>query len=259
MVDLIGRDMVITDPHRHFVDKRSLVKVAAEHRPGRRLAAPPPFPGAPGQKVLAPQRQLLEGSKAIYVSENRRLSDNGDIREIAGDIADRLKCCCHRNGVGVDLFRPRPRFQQHMGVDTAEAERTDRRPQGLARLSGRPGFGRGLNAERAVDQWTVFRGSREIGGRRDGPMLKPQQRFYHTGGAGGRQQMPDHGFDRADRTLSRRPAGITPQSPHAGQFHGITNRGARAVALDKIDIMRRPAGLVIGRPHGPKLAFGFRR
>ena len=78
-------------------------------------------------------------------------------------------------------------------------------------------------------------------------------------GARGRQQVPDHGLDRADRAGNAAEAGLRPQRFQAGQLRAVARRRARTVAFDVVHLARRPVRRLVGSEHGPQLALAVRR
>jgi len=145
-----------------------------------------------------------------------------------------------------------------MGVDAAEAESAHRRPPRGIRVAAFPGLAFGLDPKRPSVQRAFRRSLSKMKRRRQNPMLHGQQHLDHAGCAGGRQQMPDHGFDRADGALGRPPSGIAPETPQARQLGGIAHGSPGTVALDQVDIRGRPVGGGIRGLHGPELAFRVR-
>src|SRR5205823_10914006 len=97
-----------------------------------------------------------------------------------------------------------------------------------------------------------------IRGRRQRLFSEREQDLEQPGRPSRRERVPDVGFYRTDDA----PAGgspALPKQPQALQFHAIAGRRTGAMALDQIDILRVPLGLIVGLSEGAKLAFGAGR
>ena len=154
-----------------------------------------------------------------------------------------------------------PFFDKQMCIDSTEAEPADRGAPGSVDAAGWPGFGRGEHAERASLQLERRRGLREVGGGRKHAMLESQQDLEQARRPRGRERMAHVRLDRPDHALARPPAGIAiaPESLQALGLDRIADRSARRVAFDQVNLVWRPAGLLVRRAHGPKLALGAGR
>ena len=69
--------------------------------------------------------------------------------------------------------------------------------------------------------------------------------------------MTDVAFDGADDAGACGSWRIGPELGEAVEFDGVTDGGAGAVTFDEIDIVRIPAGLLVGGAHGAELAGGI--
>ena len=141
-----------------------------------------------------------------------------------------------------------------MRVYAAETERADGgAPRGLA-VAGRPVPAFGLHAERAAGKLDLRARLGKICGGGEALILESEQDFHHAGGAGGGEQVADVGFYGAQGALAGAPAAFAPEGFQALDLDGVARRGAGGVALDKIHLGGRQAGLAVGRAHGVQLA-----
>ena len=124
-----------------------------------------------------------------------------------------------------------------MRVGAAEAEGIDAR-QALAVPAGeRLELGRHAQLElHEIDVWA--RGFKMETGR-DLAVLQDQHRFKKSRDAGGRLEMAEIGFDRADR--ERLGAVDAQRVGQRVRFDRIADRRAGAVRFDKTDLLRRDA------------------
>ena len=87
-------------------------------------------------------------------------------------------------------------------------------------------------------------------------MFQGHQRFHKAGRSSSSERVPYIGFDAADNALSGTPIFVLPESAEASELDRVADWSAGRVAFDELNIRRIPAGLFVGGPHCPELAFG---
>ena len=140
-----------------------------------------------------------------------------------------------------------------MHIGAPHAEGTD--PGATRRRAGGPGFGLGIHIEGTGGEIDLRIGRIEIQAGRQAAVLERHHGLDQTGNAGGGIEVPDIGFNRADRAIA---AALTVAAlkrlAQGGDLDGIAQRGAGAVRLDIADGLGRDLGHGLGGENDRRLS-----
>ena len=145
-----------------------------------------------------------------------------------------------------------------MHVSAAHAEGTD--PGATRRRAGGPGFGLGIHIEGTGGKIDLRIGRIEVQAGRQAAVFERHHGLDQTGNAGGGIEVPDIGFNRADRAITAALAvallamAALKRLAQGGDLDGIAQRGAGAVRLDIADGLGRDLGHGLGSENDRRLS-----
>ena len=140
-----------------------------------------------------------------------------------------------------------------MHIGAPHAEGTD--SGATRRRAGGPGFGLGIDVEGTGGEIDLRIGRIEVQAGRQAAVLERHHGLDQTGNAGGDIEVPDIGFNRADRAVTTALAvAALKRLAQGGDLDGIAQRGAGAVRLDIADGLRRDLGHGLGGENDRRLS-----
>ena len=154
--------------------------------------------------------------------------------------------------------RCRRLFQHQMHIGAPHAEGTD--SGATRRRAGGPGSGLGIHIEGTGGEIDLRIGRIEIQAGRQAAVPERHHGLDQTGNAGGGIEMPDIGFNRADRAVAAALAvallavAALKRLAQGGDLDGIAQRGAGAVRLDIADGLGRDLGHGLGGENDRRLS-----
>ncbi len=144
-------------------------------------------------------------------------------------------------------------LQDHVGVGPADPERADPGPAHPAPVA-RPGLSGAVHVQAAVGPVDVVGEALGVQGRRYALVAEGEDGRDDAGDARGRLGVADAGLHGGD---AERPVGGPAGPEHIGQcpqFDGVAERGAGAVGLDVVQVVRGESGRVQGGAQHPLLS-----